>query len=638
MSFNPNILPITYQKYSGIVPNTTVEFVAPEGTIFTQIPEITEKPAWINLILEETHRNESNEIIKFTYKVAIIPEQANNLTGGFHTGVTTVKARFKRLFAPAFYTSSLTVNLRVLENVQLSLSQTAFQFNHTIGNPAPAAQYLTIDTSANWSIVAAEAWLLFSAGNGTGRQVISLSVNVSGLAAGLYTSSFLVDDGTGQKSGTVNLKITGSGDENDYLNVSPAVIEFSETYLQPSASEANVQIDSSLPVVVTSNVNWLELSAVNIAAGFNTVTVSTQATNILQIGSYPAEIKITSAYSVRVIYVLLHVIEVTSTGIESNGFYFAEDRNTLSLTTGTNNAEAVIDFRTLGTLEVKNYQKRTPFYRNFANVIIGLETRILLRPYALPPLSTQAFIPVKPIQLNFTLYDKSLTNAAMVERAVYSNVQFLNGNTPVKPNILSYLPGTLSVPKDAVIAFAFIENSGLDFINITGAVTVDIPVSAQNTTVYGVFVNLADLALNPYDSITITCGPVQVMVKIKPTQLSTCRLIYLNEWDCPEIINFDGPLQVIYEDGSTTAVTNRAGKDYSSIIEIKKPRSYKIGTGNIHTDAEVLHLAEILNSTKSWLEINGEIIEVIRTFKSLPVFETRRNSRNFTLTFDSAIK
>lgn len=640
MPITPNVVSITYQKYSGLVPSTMVELTnTGSSDIFTEVPKIIDKPNWVNLILEETLRNDDNEIIKFIYRVAVIPPQANNLSEGFHSGIVKIKARFKLggVFSGT-YSPSFTINLRIVDQVLLSISQSIYLFKYTIGATAPTAQYLTIDTSNNWSIVATESWLLFSVANGSGRQVISLNVNVAGLPPGHHTSRFLVDDGVSQKEGYVALGISGEG-EDDYLNVSPSQLEFSETYLKPSTSEAVLRVDSSLPAVVTSDVNWLALSAENLPAGITSVTITAQNTDILQIGSYPAEIKIASAYSVRVLNLLLHVVEVTSSGIESNGFYFADDRNTLSLSTGTSNAEAVIDFKTLGTLEVKNYTKRTPFYRNLARVIIGMETHILLRPYALPPLATQAYTPVEPIIMNFTLYEKSLSTAAMVEREVYSNVRFLNGITPPKPNILTHIPASITTPKDGVIAFSFLESgAAVDTINITGAVTMAIPVNPPGTSVHGIFVNLADLALKPYDVITISCGPINILVKIKPTEIATCKLIFLNEWDCPEIINLDGALQVIHEDGSTTVVNNRAGKEYSSILEVKKPRSYRIGTGNIHSDAEVQHLAEILNSKKSWLQIGDETIEVIRTFRNLPVFETRRNTRNFMLTFDNAIK
>jgi len=645
MGINTSIISMNYLKFSGSIPSQTIEvsFIGDNSQITRNSYKVWSKPAWIKIILTDVIDQEGapGKIERLIYKVAVDPVYADNLAIGYYQEQASIYFKYQ-IDGPnndGYKIETFNINLRVLENTPLSISNNNFTFNYKIGDPAPAGQFFTLFTSGSWSIAADKAFVNFSQVNGTGQTIITLNVDVTGLPSGLHTAIFQVDDGNSQKTGYVYLIISGSGDVEDYLNVSPSIIEFSETLEQASTSVGLVKIDSSLAVTIETDATWLLLSAASAAAGLSEININTQNTELLQIGGYPAEIRVISNYTVRLISVFLQVVEITSTGIENNGFYFAEDRNTLKLTTGNINTEAVLNFITSGTLEMKRYTREVPFYRNFASIIIGLETNLFLKPQAIPQvLDSQGFAPVKPIRIDFSVYDKSLENTSMVERTGYSNLQFLNGNTPKEVDILTKLPKKITVPADGKISFSFKSAIAITEIILTGSVNQNIQVDFQGAQINAAIIDLKPFNLVAGNSVTISCGPVTIQVFIKPTQTPTSQLIWLNEWDCPEIMNLSGNVLAVWEDDSTTSVNNRAGKDYTSIIETKKPKKYKLNTGNIYSELEVEFLADILSSKQMWLQFGTERVEVIKTFREIAISETRRSSMDFNLTFDSAIK
>lgn len=633
---NPKILSLSYRPNSGVVPNELVTlnpytFFRPASSI-----EIKEKPNWLTVILESMEDEDGNgSVNQLVYKVAVNSRYANNLGVGLHTSEVKIYGEINPFGIPGRATYTLKVNLRVLEYNALSVSQGIYTFKFTRGNQPPSNQFMNIKSSNNWSIAGDKSWLSFSQNNGEGNATISLGVDPANLPNGLHLGKFVVSDGDDEKEVYVYLVIRGTGDENDYLNISPQVLTFSENYGVTASKEAKFTIDASVNTALSANVNWLELDATNAQAGIQAVKVNTINTAILGIGSYPAQIDITSStYGTETIDVLLNIVSEETTGIESNRLYFADDRVQLQLTSAESNAEAVLDFVTAGTLETSRYRKKAPFYRNSASIIIGQETDILLVPAVVPELASQVFNPVTPISMDFEVFDKEMGNAAMFPRESYTNVRFLNGRSSI---VLSKIPGELTMPVDGVLCFSFLQEATITEASIIGDYTGSIPVN-QTGDVVSFLLKLSDLELQPRDNIKITCGPVQVSVRIKPTELPTTYLIWQNEWDCPEVFNCDGILEIQGERDSKVVVNNRSGKDYSKVIDIKKPKTFNLGTGNVYSEAEADFLASILDSRRLWLESNGERWEVIADFRSLKTSETRRQIRNFTLKFNSAVK
>lgn len=634
--FNPKIVSLNYRKNSGVVPNVSVRIIPEIPYSSGSSLEVIQKPNWLAVILDDLEEADGY-VNKVAYSIAINPQYANNLAAGLHSAEVKVRGKIRIGPIPGTLTYTLKVNLRILEYTPLSISPGILSFSFTRGGNIPPGEFLRISTNNNWSISGNQSWLSFSQNNGQGNTTISLNADPAGMPNGLHLATFIVSDGDTEKTGSAYLVIRGTGDEADYLNVNPKILTFSENYGEPSTKDAQFTVDASVNSSLTTNVNWLSLETANIQAGINSVKVNTQNTDVLEVGSYPAQIEISGeGFGVEIIEILLTVVSEEISGIESNALYFADDRVTLQLTSADANAEAIIDFNTKGTLENSRYRKKAPFYRNAASIIIGQETDILLVPSPVPEMASQVFNPVSPIAMDFSVYDKQMGNAAMYLRESYTNVKFLNGTSP-ENNVLTKLPEEITVPADGVVCFSFLQEESINEAAISGDYTGSIPVN-QAGTVITFFLELSDLELQPKNKIQISCGPVQLSVRIKPTEMPSTYLIWQNEWDCPEVFNCDGVLTIQGERDNKIVVNNRAGKDYSSIIDIKRPKSFSIGTGNIYSEAETEFLAGILDSRRVWLESAGKRWEIIPDFRSLTTSETRRAIRNFTLDFNSAVK
>lgn len=629
MAFTPNQISLVYKKTlapAEIGVELQLEFVIPYQVEF-------EKPAWIKLILQ----NWDNATKLATYRVTVDVANASNLAAGNYSG--TIKAREKLLFGTPPPPYELHVQLKVVNTVRLSISRSSYSFSYVVGDTPPPTQLLSIDTENNWSIVLDKPWATTSSSNGTGRQSVSLGVDVAGLSPGIYECNFLVDDGRDTKSGSITLLVNGPAGGDDYLDLSLTGINFSEVFEAPPVSSATVNIKSSLPVTITSDTPWLELSHTSFPEGESNLTVSTVNTEAIPVGSRIGSFTIQSGYSARVVNVLLRIVEIVTGGLESNGFYFANDRNVLFLSTSDQNAEALLEFAAQTEQNLITYTKRIPFFENSVESVVGLETETLLKPLPLPEFQSGVFAPIVPLRIDLRVFDKQLNSTALTQRSNFTNISFIKGRTPAVQSLkLSNIPSIITTVKDGVVVLSFISEEPVTEIKITGDISQSIAVTQPAGKIFTAVVNLAVLNLLEGQKINITCGPATVQVIIKPSELDTFQLIWLNEWDCPEVINLDGTVEMIEEDDSKTVSVAEAGRIISRIIDIKEPQSFRVNTGNIYSDAEVKWLARVLRSKKMWLQINGERIEVVRTFRSLSTFQTRGFLRDYSLTFDAAVR
>lgn len=633
MAVTPNKVALTYKKnFSAPFVFIVVDYEVGSGYLN---PEST--PPWLKLIKQ----NDDTENKKLTYKVTVDTTAASNLAAGVYSANIELNERSyvsifggNYLAGPYFF----DVSLKVIDTVRLSLTKQYFSFNYVIGDTSPGSQFMGITTENNWSITLDKPWATVSNANGSGNQTVFLGVNVDGLAPGIYEAGFNVDDGQNIKSGTITLLINGPTDENDYLDLSHTGLSFSEKLGEIPVSSANVKINSSLEVDITTETPWISLSNNSFPEGESSLTISTQNTEALAVGSYRGSFKVQSGYSTRVVNILLRIVEIVTSGIESDGFYYAKDRNVLFLSTTAENSEALLEFSAFTNNNIRSYKKRIPFFDNAVESIIGLETNTLLKPAALPEFTSGIFVPIAPIQLDINVFDKQVNSNSLTERSQFTNLNFINGRTPPVQDKLSYIPQRITTTRDGKVAFSFISEGQINNIMITGYVTQAIVVTKPAGRIFTAVVDLATLNLKPKDKIQISCGPVNIEVMIKEPDQETFQLIYLNEWDCPELINMDGSVEIIKENDSKTVTIAEAGKEISRIIEAKEPQSFRVTTGNIYSDKEVNWLSSIFGSRKMWLEINGERVEVVRTFSRLSVFKSREYNRNYSLTFDAAVR
>ncbi len=628
MAFTPSSVSLTWKK------TFSLPFV------FVKVPivghpvnfQVTHIPNWASLI-RETYDEAAKEL---TFKLTLNIYETANLAPGSYSG--TIKAKEQELWGGPPATHEMAVSLKVVDTVRLSISKSDFTFNYNVGEAPPASQLLIINTENAWSIVADKPWVTFTASNGIGNQSISIGVNVAGLAPAIYTAGFIVDDGRETKIGTVNLLVSGDINSEDFLEVNPTALNFSELLGAAPTSAATVKINTSLAVDITTENPWLQLSSAAFQAGTHELNVSTINTEGIPAGNHIGSIKVISGYGTKIVNVLLRIVEIVTDGIASDGFYYARDRNILFLSTTAENAEALLDITCHLPGTIKTYSKRVPFFENTIQTVIGLETEPFLKPFDLPVLQSGLSVPVQPVVYDIRVFDKLLNSSALTERQFFSNMSFINGHTPAVEGKLSYVPSKITVPLDGIVTFSFITEDLVGNIEITGDINQVIAVNQPAGKIFTAMVDLSDFALAPGNKINISCGPTSIEVRVRASDIETFQLVWLNEWNCPEIMNLDGLIEIIEEDDSRTIDVAQAGKIIKRIIDIKEPKTFRVGTGNIYSEAELKWLTTILRSNKMWLEIKGERTEVVRTFRNQSIFKTREFNRNRELTFDTAIR
>ena len=199
------------------------------------------------------------------------------------------------------------------------------------------------------------------------------------------------------------------------------------------------------------------------------------------------------------------------------------------------------------------------------------------------------------------------------------------------------MPTTITAPKDALVVFSFYSEDRPEEIEITGAATATYTVPLLKRDVYSCLVNLADFTLVAGNVVNIACAGHTVTVNIAPVEPEHTKIAWLNEWNCPEIFTCKGMLTITNETSQTLAKYAEEGKERSTVLEVLNPRTYSVYTGFLETKEEVAWLHTILEAKKIWIEVEGEFIEVVRDFKSLPLYETRNLLDAYLLKFEKAV-
>lgn len=645
--FNPPSLSFNYLPFSGNIPNEQVIFAL---EFEMRNMQVLQKPDWIDIALDAVVFNEDEDKWTLPFVVSINPSYANTMQIGYHSGIVQLKGQaFTPITGWGNFTSvNLPITLRVLEYTPLTISPSLFYFSHIQGDPNPPARYFQLNTSGSWSITPDQSWLTFSQNNGTGNSNIALFIDTATLPIGQSYAQFLVDDGSTQKFGQVYVSVSGTSTD-DYTIVNPIALEFSETYGIVPTDVRNFTIDSTLACTIAVDVPWLALSDDEAPIGLTTITASTQDTQAIGIGVYPGKITITTTEGEFFVDVLLIIVAKQFPDIKTNGFYYADDRNRIALTSSAANYEGVINIKAQGPgFGLKNYTREIPYYRNILSTVVGLETAILLQKAIMPPLATLFYKAITPVRYDYRIHARPLIGPAPATKFLnIENVHFINGKKPVtdsesESDILTYIPENLVVPMDGYIAFSVRQPSGISQCTIIRTrADAEIPpvtfnVAVPDTDIFTAIISIAQLDLIPGDKGIVTFGPLQIILGVKPTQLPTTQIIWENEWDLPEIYNCTGPVKITVNEDAETVVTSQDGMDYEKVIETKAPKDFVINTGNIYSVAEREFLATILKAKRIWVQIGTTRTEVINSTRNVDVFQTRDFVPELDLKFKSA--
>ncbi|MFL6216196.1 MAG: S8 family serine peptidase [Blastocatellia bacterium] len=232
----------TYQA-TGNVADTTKPFRV--TLAWTDAPGPTTGAPWVNnLDLEVT-------VGGVTYKGNVF-SGANSISGGTADGKNNVES----VFLPAGTSGSFTITVKATNiagdgvpgnadttdqdfalvayngntgspiNPTIGVSPSSLSFSATAGGSNPASQSLSITNTGggtlNWTASANQTWLGVSPTSGTAPSATTVSVNISGLAAGTYNGAITIS-ATGATNTPVTVPVTltvssGGGSQQLLLN------------------------------------------------------------------------------------------------------------------------------------------------------------------------------------------------------------------------------------------------------------------------------------------------------------------------------------------------------------------------------------------------------------------------------------
>lgn len=640
MSVSPSSLSRTYKKNSVVSSDNVV--VTPSDTSngpFGDGPWVESKPNWLKVIYvkKEGYNNDAGVPDRVTYRVTVDEAVARTMAAGNYSG--NVVFLSKRI-SSRLNRQSLRYTLEIQDTVVLKVTPNPLEFNiYKIGESIPPPKFLSITTENSWTAYSGESWIELGSVSGSGNGSIEVNVDVTGLSPGNHAGKILVDDGVSPAFEiNVILPVQGEPEPTEHLNITPTAFDLAEIFQEPSTKHKTIKIDSSESFTISDNIGWLTYSAVSGPVGITDIIASTSNTETLPIGSYPGTITIKTNSNIKTVSVLLRITLTEFSGIVSNGFYFTDDRNKLIVTNSQDNSEVLINFSTEASSGfIRPYSKKAPYVENIATIEMGLETNRLLRPNPfLSGLNTRVFVPIAPLRMDFTVYDKIIGQSALTKRSDFTNVQFINGRTPKILNRLTYIPSKVTAIKEGMLSFSFISETIPEMINITGAVTASLPLSGLTGKLFTCFVDLSDFDLEIGNKIKITCGPVSIDVQIKPHDYQRTKLIWLNEWQLPEIFDLTGVFEIKDPRDVEETIINREGKNYTKIIDVREPEEYSVNTGDLYSQSELNWLTTMLRSKLIYLEVENEMIEVICTSKNLLRFQTREFSRSRDISFKKA--
>jgi uncharacterized protein (TIGR03437 family) len=164
--------------------------------------------------------------------------------------------------------ASVNVNLAVVPGVIIYANPGSANFFFTTGNSNPSPQSVFVNNSdssaVSFTATPADTWV--SVQQNSGSNVFSVSVDPSGKAAGIYTSSVTITEASASNnpySYPVVLVVNsgGSGGGGTLIFSPSGTLSFSSSNGSiPNSQTLNVSANSSTTFTVTSNQSWLSIS------------------------------------------------------------------------------------------------------------------------------------------------------------------------------------------------------------------------------------------------------------------------------------------------------------------------------------------------------------------------------------------
>ncbi|MDA0161538.1 DUF4082 domain-containing protein [Solirubrobacter ginsenosidimutans] len=184
----------------------------------------------------------------------------------------------------------------------LGVSPTSVSFAGTVGATSPAAKTLSITNpgggTLSWSASESASWLGLSPSSGTNAGTITLTPDVTGLAAGTYTTDVTVTaPGATGAPATIPVTFTVTAPVPPALSVAPTSLAFSATAGGAAPAAKTLAVSNTgggtLSWTTSDDASWLTVTPGS-GSGAGTVTVTPSITG-LDPGAYTATVTVAAS-------------------------------------------------------------------------------------------------------------------------------------------------------------------------------------------------------------------------------------------------------------------------------------------------------------------------------------------------------
>jgi Concanavalin A-like lectin/glucanases superfamily/Viral BACON domain len=229
--------------------------------------------------------------------ITVTPNITGLTAGTYNTDVTVSAAGAGG--SPKTIPVTFTVNPPAPPS--LSVTPTSLSFSATQGGSSPAGKSLTIANtgggSMSWTASDDAAWLSVSPASGTNNGTVTVTADVTGLAAGTYNANVTIDGGaiTGSPQ-TIPVTLTVAPPPPPVLSLTPATMTFSATQGGANPAFQNASVTNtgtgSLDVTASSDKPWLTVTPASATAPA-TLSIGANVSG-LAAGTYTGNVTVTA--------------------------------------------------------------------------------------------------------------------------------------------------------------------------------------------------------------------------------------------------------------------------------------------------------------------------------------------------------
>lgn len=625
MAVTPNSLSFTHKQGATLPPARIVNY-----THSLTIVVVEGVPEWLNVSANNTSAN-----IKLKSFV-------NTLSGGTHTATITFKAvELLEIDINKYETEvigTVTVSVVVTETVVLSLSPSNLTFTYELGGANPASQLVNVVSENAWTISENITWLTLSTTSGSNNGSFQVSVTPAGLAVGTHTVNITVNDGVTTKTLPISLVISEPSTGTNYLYVTPASLNFGFTKSGVIPPSKKIEMNSSGSWTATSSASWVKLTVASGVAGVGTLSIGVHNLNALSVGNHFATVSITTGNIVKTISIRLSIYAFAQELLTSNELYFTEENNIIKVSSGRTDTHLQIKASTVFEGESFEVSYNNPFYKGVAQKRIGLEAKKIIGDRTFIGVGGVAlFKPYTPVSLNLSINEVELFTSFIAQTINVENINFLKGITPFD-YWMSDLPRTIYTTKKGIVLFSFLGNkyAPINELKVTGAVSKTYSFSNSIEPFYTAVLPISPLNVDVGDELLVTVKNVAIKVIIKPEEKEQSFVFWENQWGCWDCFEFTGEFTAA---SKFKEKSFEYRKDYKTsiqkVLSIKNTGTYKIATGWLYSNAELVALQKMLKSTNIYLYKNNELVKVKSTTRKLELYKTDKHLKSYNLTFEN---